>query len=381
MSEYYDAWLKVNAFVDNRDVDADFREAIFVEGQRVKRDVLQPGKLQRRKVLLIGGAGYIGTPLTQFLLERGYSVRCLDLLLYENDRCVAPFVGNPNYEFQRADFADGSAVETALDTVTDVVVLGGLVGDPITKKYPSESGLINDEGVSNLINSLDSRGLNKVLFISTCSNYGEIPPDAVADEDFELKPLSLYAKSKVAMERQLLAGRGKVDYVGTALRFATAFGVSSRMRFDLTINEFARDLWAGKELVVYDADTWRPYCHVQDFARGIARVLEAPRSAVDFAVFNMGGDENNFTKQMVVDELRKRIPGSKVKIVEGGVDRRNYKVDFRRVREKLLFEPSRTVSDGIGELLDALEKGLYSDYERNRNFFGNYEINYPQPSR
>ena len=381
MSEYYDAWLKVNAFVDNRDVDADFREAIFAEGQRVKRDVLQPRKLERRKVLLVGGAGYIGTPLTQFLLERGYSVRCLDLLLYENDRCVAPFVGNPNYEFQRADFADGNAVETALDAVTDVVVLGGLVGDPITKKYPSESGLINDEGVSNLVSSLNGRGLNKVLFISTCSNYGEIPANAVADEDFELKPLSLYAKSKVAMERQLLAGKGKVDYVGTALRFATAFGVSSRMRFDLTINEFTRNLWAGEELVVYDADTWRPYCHVQDFARGIARVLEAPRSAVDFAVFNMGGDENNFTKQMVVDELCKRIPGSRVKVVEGGVDRRNYRVDFRRVRERIFFEPSRTVGDGIGELLDALEKGLYADYERNRNFFGNYEINYPQPGR
>ena len=164
-----------------------------------------------------------------------------------------------------------------MEGITDVVVLGGLVGDPITKKYPNESKLINDLGITEVIESLKNKSLKKVVFISTCSNYGLIEGSAKADENFELNPLSLYAKSKVRAEQYLMNQQSKVNYSATVLRFATAFGIAPRMRFDLTVNEFVKELYEKGEILVYDADTWRPYCHVNDFAR-LVRIVLTPQT-------------------------------------------------------------------------------------------------------
>ncbi|MBF0473754.1 MAG: SDR family oxidoreductase, partial [Nitrospirae bacterium] len=249
-----------------------------------------------RIVLLVGGAGYIGSELTGYFLNLGYKVRSLDLLLYENQVCVYPFLLNKNYEFIYGDMTDEGVTSNALIGVTDVVILAGLVGDPITKKYPQASQKINNDGILNLIRLVNGRGIKRVVFLSTCSNYGLITGDTLADEEFELKPLSLYAKSKVAIEKELLGLRGKVDYCPVILRFATAFGLSTRMRFDLTVSEFTRAMYLKKDLLVYDADTWRPYCHVRDFSRAINMVMLAPDAHVGFEVFNVGGDVNNYTK-------------------------------------------------------------------------------------
>ena len=330
-----------------------------------------------RTVLIVGGAGYIGSVLTPRLLEAGFRVRTLDRLLYDNGETVLPWTGHPHYEFRWGDFADRNVLAEALDDVTDVVFLAGLVGDPITKSYPAESKTINERGYVDGLPLLNDRGLNRAIFVSTCSNYGLIEGNQLADEDFELNPLSHYAKAKVRIEQELLARKGEVDYTGTVLRFATAFGLSPRMRFDLTISEFVREVWSGRELLVYDPDTWRPYCHVRDFATVIRRVLEAPEDAVGFEVFNAGGDANNFTKRMIVHEIKKRIPEASIRYQEHGADPRNYRVDFAKIRERLNFEPEQTVIDGIEELAAALENGLFSQADKRRNFHGNYEISYP----
>src|SRR5690348_13276329 len=214
--------------------------------------------------------------------------------------------------------------------------------------------------------------------VSTCSNYGEIPTDALADEDYPLKPLSLYASAKVAREQQILGGANRVDYCATLMRFATAFGLSSRMRFDLTVSEFTRDLFSGTVLEVYDADTWRPYCHVTDFARALARVLEMPRQSVAFTVFNAGGDANNCTKRMIVDAVQRHFPKARFEFVDrGGADRRNYRVDFGRIRKRLFFEPKVTVDQGIAELISALRQGFFADYDQRIRFYRNHELSYP----
>ncbi|MBL4700560.1 MAG: NAD(P)-dependent oxidoreductase [Phycisphaeraceae bacterium] len=363
-------------FATDKEVPRDFLDRMFAEGERVWQDTLAPKGLEDRKVLIVGGGGYIGVPLTTHLLARGYSVRCLDLLLYQNRDVVHPFLGAKGYEFMFGDMADKDTVTKALDGVSDVIVLAGLVGDPITKKYPQESAAINDAGVLNVIEQCNGKGLNKVVFVSTCSNYGEIPVDTTADESFELKPLSLYAKSKVAAETAVLDGKGQVDYTGTVLRFSTAFGLSGRMRFDLTVSEFTRDLYVNKKLDVYDADTWRPYCHVQDFACGLTRVLEAPAEDVAFDAFNAGGDVNNYTKAMMVEAIVKHIPDGEITYVEGGFDRRNYKVDFSRIRNRLHFTPKYTVDDGIRELIAALKQGFFHDYEQRRDYYRNNDIEY-----
>jgi len=222
----------------------------------------------------------------------------------------------------------------------------------------------------------DGKGLDKLIFISTCSNYGLIGENELADENFTLSPLSLYAKAKVANEHYLMQKKGVADYTGVVLRFATAFGLSPRMRFDLSVSEFVRDVFFGEELLVYDEHTWRPYCHVRDFARLLETVINTDKDKVNFEVFNAGGDVNNFTKKMIVDEILKFIPDGNVRYGENGSDPRNYKVSFNKVKKVLGFEPQFTVTDGISELVNALQIGLYADSMKDKNKYGNYEINY-----
>lgn len=329
-----------------------------------------------RKILLLGGAGYVGTVLTSHLLKKGYSVRAMDNFIYKNEFSVQPYFGDPDYEFMKGDISNEKDLQNAVRGVTDVVILAGLVGDPITKKYPDASEKINTKGVQNCIDFLNGKGLNKVIFVSTCSNYGLIKEYELADENFELNPLSLYATAKVEGEKHLLNMKKNADFTGTVLRFATAFGLSPRMRFDLTVSEFVRDLFYGKELLVYDEHTWRPYCHLRDFSRLIEMVIEADREKVNFEVFNAGGDVNNFTKKMIVDEVLNYVSDGRVVYNSKGSDPRNYRVSFKKVKDVLGFVPMFTVGEGIKELVEALSIGLYSDSVENPERYGNYKIDY-----
>ena len=354
-----------------------YQAAVNDEQQRLTENVLKPRGIAERHVLIVGGAGYVGSVLTDHFLAKGYRVRSFDNLLFNHGLTVVPFLNNPNYQFVNGDLTREADFTAALDGITDVIMLAGLVGDPVTKKYPEQAALINDEGHALMVRLFNGRGLNKVVFVSTCSNYGLIEGDHLADENFELNPLSLYAKSKVRIEQQLLGQKGSVDYAPTVLRFATAFGLSARMRFDLTVSEFTRALFLGEDLLVYDADTWRPYCHLRDFARLIDKVFDAPCDDVAFDVFNAGGEVNNFTKQMIVDATLKVLPEGKVRYQEHGADPRNYRVDFTKVRERLYFEPSFTVRDGIVELVEAMKQGLFHNIQSPKSFYGNWEVDFP----
>ena len=327
-------------------------------------------------MLLVGGAGYVGSVITRHLLDHGYGVRSFDLLLFNNRSTVTPFLDNPRYQFVHGNLADETRMGEVLDGVTDVVLLAGLVGDPITRKYPDAARRINEDGYDTMLGRLAGRGLDRVIFASTCSNYGFIDGDHLAQEDHPLEPLSAYAAAKVAVEKKILGLEGRIDYAPVVLRFATAFGLSPRMRFDLTVNEFTRDLVLGNELVVYDTETWRPYCHVADFAEITQRVLEAPIGDVAFEVFNAGGEVNNFTKQMIVDAVLKQVPDAPVSYKNHGSDARNYRVSFAKIRRHLNFEPRHTVESGIREIIDAMNQGLYHDIAEPPGFYGNHEIDY-----
>ncbi|MDH5750117.1 MAG: NAD(P)-dependent oxidoreductase [Rhodospirillales bacterium] len=377
LSPQQEARAQEVAFTLNSHLPEAYRHDLLEEQRRIFDEVPSIGESINRTILIVGGAGYIGSVLTGHFLGKGYRVRSFDYLMFNNGLTVTPYLAHQDYEFMRGDFADEKDFARALDGVTDVVLLAGLVGDPITKTYPEEAAKINDDGHATMLRLLNGRSLNKVVFVSTCSNYGLIEGDQLADENFELNPLSLYAKSKVRVEKKLLSLKGKVDYTPTILRFATAFGLSPRMRFDLTVSEFTRDLFLGNDLLVFDAETWRPYCHLQDFAELIRRVLEAPLANVAFDVFNAGGEVNNFTKQMIVDAILEQLPNAKVRYQEHGADPRNYRVNFAKVRERLFFEPSHTVSDGIRELISAMNQGLFAEITQPSSFYGNWEIKYP----
>jgi len=330
----------------------------------------------KRLVTIFGGGGYIGPIVAKRLLSFGCRVRIVDLFLYDTQNVMLSLFDDSGFEVLNGDLADATVVVKGLQDATDVVILAGLVGDPITKKYPDAHDAINEVGIRNLVDQLNGHNLQRVIFVSTCSNYGLIPEGTLADEDYELNPLSLYAKAKVGIEQKLLSLKGQVDYEATALRFATAFGLAPRMRFDLTVSQFTREMYLRRDLLVYDADTWRPYCHVQDFADVILRVLEAPAADISFDVFNAGGDSNNFTKRMIIDAILKHIPDAPVAYQVHGSDPRNYRVNFKKIREQLDFTPRFSVEDGIKELIRALDQNLFDDAKTRANFYGNYEIDY-----
>jgi nucleoside-diphosphate-sugar epimerase len=185
-------------------------------------------------------------------------------------------------------------------------------------------------------------------------------PSTPVDEQGELAPVSLYAEQKVKIEKWLL-GSPHDGLVPTCLRLATVYGVAPRMRFDLTVNEFTRDLWAGRRLEVFGEQFWRPYVHVRDAGRAALTVLSAPVEKVAGEVFNVGRSGENYRKLDLVEEIRKLIDRGEVEYVRRDEDPRDYKVAFDKVRSVLGFETEMTVPDGIAEVIDGLDGKLFDD--------------------
>jgi nucleoside-diphosphate-sugar epimerase len=313
------------------------------------------------KVTITGGAGYIGACATRELLERGHDVTVLDALLHGQER-VAAALEDVGARLIRGDVRDAAARRTALDRADAVVHLAAVVGDPACAKDPALSQAVNVEATRALVGDAEAAGVARILFASTCSNYGRMADPLVAvDETAPLAPVSLYAEQKVAVERELLGRPAGTLPVPTCLRFATIYGVAERMRFDLTVNEFTRDLWDGRTLDVYGEQFWRPYVHVADAARAIASVLSAPEEAVARRVFNVGHSDENYRKVDLVELIRRRLPAAEVRYVHRDEDPRDYRVAFSRIRDELGFAPAMRVPDGVDEVIRGLEEQRFGD--------------------
>jgi nucleoside-diphosphate-sugar epimerase len=190
-------------------------------------------------------------------------------------------------------------------------------------------------------------------------------PESFVDEQSVLSPVSLYAETKVAVEQYLLAQPRHNPCKPTSLRFSTVYGLSSRPRFDLTVNEFTKELALGRELVVFGEQFWRPYCHVVDLCRSVLAVLEAEEEKVAFDVFNVGDTAENYQKQMIVDEILKQLPGSRIRYVSRNEDPRDYRVSFEKIKERLGFRISRSVPDGIRQIIQVVRDGFIPNPDAN----------------
>jgi nucleoside-diphosphate-sugar epimerase len=328
-----------------------------------------------RHVLVIGGAGYIGNVLLRELLRRNFQVRCFDCLLYPTGSTIAPLLDQPGFSFVRGDLRDRNAIRQSLADITDVVLLGALVGDPITKEYSDLARDINLSGSKTVFRLLAESPLaDRFVFTSTCSNYGISSSDRAVTEEHPVDPRSVYAETKVSFEAFVLANAREIHFCPTVLRLSTAFGLSPRMRFDLTVSEFSRQLALGKPLIVYDEATWRPYCHVLDISEAIVRVLEADRSRVSGEIFNVGGDAGNYTKAMLVNEITKILPNSSISYERGGRDPRDYRVSFGKIKQVLDFEPRHGVPEGIARIIEGVRSGLFDDVDQRAAFYGNYVV-------
>jgi nucleoside-diphosphate-sugar epimerase len=334
-----------------------------------------------RHILVIGGAGYVGNVLVRRLLREGHRVRVFDNLIFDHGSAIAGILEEPNLTFVRGDLCVADELEPALEGVTDVIHLAALVGDPVCKKYPDLARQVNEVGARQVFEMLSGRGIDRFVFTSTCSNYGLRTSDDAATEESDLAPVSLYAESKVAFEQFILEQAPNVDFCPTILRISTAYGLSPRMRFDLTISEFTRTLTDGEELLVYDADTWRPYCHVADISRAITTVLESASSDVRAEVFNVGHGDENFTKRMVVEAVQEHLGGAgKLSFHEGGVDPRNYRVNFDKIREPIGFEPEFRVPVSVGNLVGAIQSRCFVDVDQRPTFYTNHTIPDAEPA-
>jgi nucleoside-diphosphate-sugar epimerase len=317
--------------------------------------------MSRGTVLVTGGAGYIGSVLVDDLLDRGWSVRVLDSLAVGDGRSLLHVWGRPGFEFVRGDVQVPEIRAAALAGADAVVHLASIVGDPACARDPDLARAVNRDATSALVGEAAAAGVRRFIFASTCSNYGKMTDgNAVATEEWELRPVSLYAETKVAAELEVLA-RSTADFATTCLRFATVYGSSPRMRFDLTVNEFTRDALLNRELVVYGEQFWRPYVHVADAVRAVSTVLDASVEDVAGEVFNVGSSTQNFRKQDLVEFLLERIPSTVVERVPQADDPRDYRVGFAKIESRLGYATTRTVPGGIDELIALLGSGVISD--------------------
>ena len=317
-----------------------------------------------KNILVTGGAGYVGSILLRELLLKGYNVTCIDNLLFGGESLLDIW-HNKNFTFYKCDINDSQKLDEVFlkNKFDGVIHLAAIVGDPACKINSDLAIRTNFESSKNLLEKSKNSEVSKFIFASTCSNYGKMDdPEAYVDENSKLAPVSLYAELKVKFEKYMLGEMKKLDgFSPTSLRFSTVYGLSPRMRFDLTVNEFTKNLALGKELIIFGEQFWRPYCHVKDFSNAFITVLNSPDEKVAYNVFNVGDTKENYTKQMIVNEIKKVLPNSKIKYVKKNEDPRDYRVNCDKIKKELGFKISKTVPDGIKEIKRVIQENLIQD--------------------
>lgn len=313
------------------------------------------------RILVTGGAGYIGSVLVRQLLNKGYFVRALDSLKFGGDALYDVML-HPKFEFVKGDIRDKETVAQALNGIDAVAHLAAIVGDPACKKFSEEARETNWQGSVDLFEAAEKTGVKRFVFASTCSNYGKMPDaNSYVTEASALNPVSLYAELKVKFEKYILEERKNAAMCATSLRFSTVYGFSPRIRFDLTVNEFTRNATLTGEQEIWGAQFWRPYCHVDDLARAVVLVLESDESKVKANVFNVGSTDENYTKGMIIEEVAKVVPNTKINYVEMNEDPRDYRVNFDKIKNELGYTITKTVPEGVKEIYTLLKSGIVTD--------------------
>lgn len=317
----------------------------------------------RGPVLVIGGGGYIGSHAVEQLLAQGRSVRVLDRLMYGGDP-LADFRSNSRFEFVEGDAADISKLTAAMRSVSSVVHLAGLVGDPACAVDPDFTRHTNIVVTRMVRTVAESMGVRRFVFSSSCSVYGQ--SDEIVDERSPLSPVSLYAQTKIDSERELL-GSVSDNFFTTVLRFATVFGHSRRPRFDLVANLFTAQAIIDGRVTVIGPGQWRPFIHVSDLGRAIAAVIAAEPAVVQSQIFNVGDERLNTTILQLAETVKKVVDPIRpveISITENPDDQRNYAVSFDKIRDVLGFRRTMTLEDGVREMMQHHLRGTYEDFRR-----------------
>jgi len=314
------------------------------------------------KVLVTGGAGYIGSVLICMLLEKGYKVTCLDRLFFGRET-LADAVQDRNFELLKDDIRwfDPQVLE-GIDVVMD---LASLSNDPSGELNPSKTIDINYLGRVRVAKLSKRYGVRRYILASTCSVYG-FRDNMILDEKSTTNPLTTYAKANVMAEEDILPLASE-DFAATVLRQATVYGISPRMRFDLAINGMTLSLFkGGKVRVMRDGSQWRPFIHVKDTSKAFISVMEAPCDEINGQVFNVGSDDQN-CQVLPLANMVCGAAGVDPRIEwYGSPDTRSYRVSFEKITDKLNFRAEKSPDDGVKEILQALNNGTITDSLKTR---------------
>lgn len=296
------------------------------------------------QILVTGGAGFVGTELLPQLLAKRYKVRVYDNLLFGGDQ-ILPFFRDPNFEFVRGDIRDLPALKKAAQDADIVIHLAAIVGYPACRKDPDLAKSVNVDGTRNVIEATNNNQL--VIYGSTGSNYGSV--EEVCTEDSPLNPLSLYGQTKTLAEKMIMESRRAI-----AWRFATAFGVSARLRLDLLINDFTHKAVTQGYLVVYEKHFMRTFIHVHDMGRAFLFGIEN-QDKMAGQVYNVGSEKMNYSKEQVCEMIRRQT-NAYIHYADVGedADKRNYVVSYRKIND-LGYDTTITVEQGIEEVARACQ--------------------------
>lgn len=317
-----------------------------------------PTTAGKPRVLVVGGAGYIGSLLVERLLELGFRVRILDALLYGKEP-LRSFAEHPDCQLIVGDCRNICDVVKAVRGVDAIVDLAAIVGDPACEQDRGAALEINYAATRMMIEVAKGNGVTRFLFASSCSVYGATEYEV--DERSDTKPISLYGRTKIDSERVLLAARSE-EFHPTILRFATVFGLGYRPRFDLVINLLSARAIQDRTITIYNGQQWRPFIHVRDVVEAIVVALKAPARVVSGEIFNVGDSQLNYTLQEIAQIVQDILPGTTVEHIQNS-DQRNYRVNFDKIRNRLGFRASYTIHAGIEEFKLAFESGVISSYK------------------
>jgi nucleoside-diphosphate-sugar epimerase len=311
------------------------------------------------KVLVVGGAGYVGSPLVYRLWRAGHTVTVLDVLLFGGESLV-PLAGQERFNLVVGDLRSEALLDEVMPGHDAVVLLGAIVGEPASNRDPELTVSTNLHGSVAVLEAAQRHRVPRFVFTSTCSNYGISGADGPINETAPLMPISPYSETKVAAEESITAAAGPTFHP-TVLRLSTAFGISPRMRFDLLVSDFTASAVLDGKIVIYGEQFWRPFVHVQDIGKGIDLVLNAEPALVSGEVFNLGANENNIQKIGLGEAVQRLVPGTELEFVVRSEDPRSYRVDFSKIADRLGFTVDWSIDDGIAELAPALAQGVFAD--------------------
>ena len=306
-----------------------------------------------KSILVTGGAGYIGSVLTHKLVESGYNVRIIDSLIYGKDG-IFDLISNNSVELIEKDIRDEKTLNEVVKEIDCVIHLAAIVGDPLCKKIPKAAKQINEDATKKLVTVSKKQGVKRFIFASTCSNYGS--SSTTVDENSPVQSLSLYSTTKVNSENFILSTKDS-SFEPCILRFATAHGLSPRMRFDLLLQEFLRDAILDKKIRIYGPNFWRPLAHVDDISNACITAIKSSKDAISGEIYNVGHTRENYTKKMLAETIQEFVPSTEIEIMESKTDLRTYKVLFDKIKNNLKFISKKTIRDSISDILTEIEKG------------------------